>query len=126
MVWNSLVELLQHRAQATPEALAYCFLGDKLEEKRCTYGELHERAVAVAESLRTAVKEDDRVLVCHLPGLDYVSAFYGCLYAGAVPVPVYPPQYYKSFARIRSIIEDARPRAALTSTTIPLRIPLDG
>jgi acyl-CoA synthetase (AMP-forming)/AMP-acid ligase II len=116
--WTTLVELLQHRASATPDALAYSFLGSKLDESRCTYRELHERALAVAARLRTVVKEDDRVLVCHLPGLDYISAFYGCLYAGAIAVPVYPPQYYKSFDRIRSIIEDARPRAALTSATI--------
>ena len=116
--WHTLVELLQHRASATPDALAYSFLGSKHEEQRCTYGELQARALAVAARLRGAVKEDDRVLVCHLPGLDYVAAFYGCLYAGAIAVPVYPPQYYKSFDRIRSIIDDARPRAALTSATI--------
>jgi acyl-CoA synthetase (AMP-forming)/AMP-acid ligase II len=118
LVWNSLVELLQQRAQATPEALAYAFLSGKLDEKRCTYGELHDRAMVVAERLRAVVREDDRVLVCHLPGLDYVIAFYGCLYAGAVAVPVYPPQYYGSFDRLSRIIEDARPRAALASTAI--------
>jgi acyl-CoA synthetase (AMP-forming)/AMP-acid ligase II len=116
--WTTLVELLQHRASATPDALAYGFLGSKLDEQHCTYGELHQRALAVASRLRDVVQADDRVLVCHLPGLDYVAAFFGCLYAGAIAVPVYPPQYIKSFDRIRSIIEDARPRAALTSSAI--------
>jgi acyl-CoA synthetase (AMP-forming)/AMP-acid ligase II len=116
--WTTLVELLQHRASATPDALAYGFLGSKLDEQHCTYGELHQRALAVASRLRDVVQADDRVLVCHLPGLDYVAAFFGCLYAGAIAVPVYPPQYNKSFDRIRSIIEDARPRAALTSSAI--------
>ena len=102
----------------TPDALAYSFLGSRLDEQRCTYGELHERALAVAARLRAVSKEDDRVLVCHLPGLDYIAAFFGCLYAGAIAVPVYPPQYHQSFERIRSIIEDARPRAALTSAAI--------
>lgn len=118
MSWNTLVELLQHRASATPDALAYSYLGSKLDESRCTYGELHERALAVAARLRPVVREDDRVLVCHLPGLDYLAALYGCLYAGAIAVPVYPPQYYRSFDRVRSIIEDARPRAGLTSRAI--------
>ncbi len=120
--WTTLVEILQHRAQATPDTIAYSFLGSRLDESPCTYGELHARALAVAARLSTVVKEDDRVLVCHLPGLDYIAAFYGCLYAGAIAVPVYPPQYYKSFDRIRSIIEDARPRAALTSTAIAQKL----
>ena len=51
--WTTLVELLQHRASATPDALAYSFLGSKLDEQRCTYGQLHERALAVAARLRT-------------------------------------------------------------------------
>ena len=116
--WTTLVELLQHRAQVTPDALAYSFLGRNLDGSSWTYGQLHQHALAVAARLRAVVKEDDRVLICHLPGLDYIAAFFGCLYAGAVAVPVYPPQYYKSFDRIRSIIEDARPRAALTSASI--------
>ena len=118
LAWATLVELLQERAAATPDALAYSFLGSKLHEHRCTYGELHARALVVAARLRRVVQEDDRVLVCHVPGLDYIAAFFGCLYAGAIAVPVYPPQYYRSFERIRSIIEDARPRAALTSAAI--------
>jgi acyl-CoA synthetase (AMP-forming)/AMP-acid ligase II len=116
--WTTLVDLLSHRAQATPDRLAYGFLGSQLDESRCTYAELHARALAVAARLRPVVREDDRVLVCHLPGLDYVAAFFGCLYAGAIAVPVYPPQYHKSFDRIRAIIADARPRAALTSAAI--------
>ncbi len=118
MAWNSLVEILQERARATPDTLAYGFLGRHLEEQRLTYGELETRARAVAARVRRVAAEGDRVLVCHLPGLDYVGAFFGCLYAGVVAVPVYPPQYYKSFDRIRSIVADARPRAALTSAVI--------
>jgi acyl-CoA synthetase (AMP-forming)/AMP-acid ligase II len=115
---TTLADLLEHRAQATPAALAYSFLDSHLDESRCTYAELHRRALAVAARLRPIVQADDRVLVCHLPGLDYVAAFFGCLYAGAIAVPVYPPQYHQSFDRIRAIIADARPRAALTSQAI--------
>jgi acyl-CoA synthetase (AMP-forming)/AMP-acid ligase II len=61
--WTTLVELLQHRAQTTPDALAYSFLARKLDESRLTYGELHQRALAVATHLRAVTKDDDRVLI---------------------------------------------------------------
>jgi acyl-CoA synthetase (AMP-forming)/AMP-acid ligase II len=118
LAWTTLVEILQHRAQATPDAIAYGFLDGKRAETRCSYGELHGRALAMAERIRAVAKEDERVLVCLLPGLDYITAFFGCLYAGAVAVPVYPPQYFKSFDRIRAVVADARPCAAITATDI--------
>jgi amino acid adenylation domain-containing protein len=56
----------------------------------------------------------ERVLLLFPPGLDFVTAFLGCLYAGAVAVPAYPPAPGRGTGRLRGLLADARPRLALT------------
>jgi acyl-CoA synthetase (AMP-forming)/AMP-acid ligase II len=50
-------------------------------------------------------------------GADYVAAFFGCLYAGVIAVPAYPPESTRRYhqERLLSIISDAEPRLLLTS-----------
>src|SRR6185369_14635948 len=62
--------------------------------------------------------KDQPVLLLYPPGLEYIAAFFGCLYAGAVAVPVYPPTSERSLPRLWSIVKDACPRVALTTTPI--------
>lgn len=60
-----------------------------------TYGELHANASCIAHKLLTSrkpvIKPGDRVLLVHVPGLDFIDAFFGCLRAKVIPVPVLPP-----------------------------------
>lgn len=60
-----------------------------------TYAELHANASCIAQKLLTCrkpvIKPGDRVLLVHVPGLDFVDAFFGCLRAKVLPVPVLPP-----------------------------------
>ncbi|KAI6669511.1 hypothetical protein NL676_004396 [Syzygium grande] len=60
-----------------------------------TYGELDSNASCIAHKLLTSrkptIKPGDRVLLVHVPGLDFVDAFFGCLRASVIPVPVLPP-----------------------------------
>jgi 1-acyl-sn-glycerol-3-phosphate acyltransferase len=61
-------------------------------ETTLTYGELAERSRAVARGLRQAgVQPGDRVAIMLPTGADFFAAFFGVLYAGAVPTPIYPP-----------------------------------
>jgi amino acid adenylation domain-containing protein len=119
----SIGEVLSERARETPSRLAFRFLLDgEGEEAVLTVGELDRRARAVAAGLRAAGAVDgDRVLLLHSPSLEYVVGFFGCLYAGLVAVPAYPPSS-RSMARLQSIAEDARPRFALTSPALHARI----
>src|SRR6185436_9914944 len=84
---STLVELLRLRAEQQPDALAYRFLpsgqinGD-IEE--WTYGELDLRARTIAAQLQEARAEGERALLLYTPGLDFISAFFGCLYAKVV------------------------------------------
>src|SRR4051812_39367422 len=88
----TLVELCWRRAEASPDRLAYTFLLDgESEEAHLTYGGLDLRARAIGARLQELGAGGERVLLLYPPGLEYVSAFLGCLYAGAVAVPAYPP-----------------------------------
>jgi natural product biosynthesis luciferase-like monooxygenase protein len=121
--FSTLVDLLSRRAIEQPDRLAYTFLADgENEESRLTYSELDRRARSGAALLQSMGAAGERVLLLYPPGLDYVAAFFGCLYAGAVAVPVYPPRQNKTISRIASIIADARPAVALTTSRILSRI----
>jgi amino acid adenylation domain-containing protein len=120
---RSLVELLRWRAARQPDRLAYTFLLDgETEEASLTYGELDEKARAVAARLQADGAEGQRALLLYPPGLDYIAAFFGCLYAGAVAVPTYPPRQNRSIGRLQSIITDAQARFVLTTSQVLARL----
>ena len=121
----TLTSLLGFRAAEQPEREAYVFLSDAGEhagEKtaaRLTWGELDRRARAIAIALRESLQPGDRALLLYPPGLEFVAAFFGCLQAGVVAVPAYPPRLHdRSQTRLRAIARDAEPRAALTTSAI--------
>jgi acyl-CoA synthetase (AMP-forming)/AMP-acid ligase II len=86
-----------------------------------TYRELQRRARAIAAALRFAGAKGERALLLFPPGLDFIEGFFGCLYAGVVAVPAYPPHFGKldrSLPRLQAIIADAQ--ATLVLTTSPI------
>ncbi|HEV2148334.1 MAG TPA: condensation domain-containing protein, partial [Longimicrobiaceae bacterium] len=114
---STLVELLRHRADTRPDGWAYTFLGDaEGEETRLTYGELDARARGIAARLQAGGARDRCVLLLYPPGLEFIAAYFGCLYAGAVAVPAYPPRQNRSLGRLQAIAADARAAAVLTTS----------
>ncbi|MCY1035330.1 amino acid adenylation domain-containing protein [Corallococcus sp. BB11-1] len=113
---DTLVGLLRERARQEPGFALYTFLVDgEAEEERLTCAELDRRARRIAAGLR-GLAPGERVLLVYPPGLDYITAFFGCLYAGVVAVPVYPPRHDRSLARLQAIAQDARATAGLIRT----------
>lgn len=113
---NNFADCLLHHAQATPDALAYRFLLDGNDSQVLfSYAELAERARAVAARLQQQCPPGGRVLLLLAPGLDYVASFFGCLLAGMVAVPAYPPSTSKTLDRLDAIIRDCQPAAAITA-----------
>ncbi|RYZ43412.1 MAG: hypothetical protein EOO72_06875 [Myxococcaceae bacterium] len=116
---STLVELSRRRAEERPDQLAYTFLVDgDTEEAHLTYGDLDRRARAIGAALQARGAQGERVLLLYPPGLEYVAAFVGCLYAGAVAVPAYPPdpmRLARTLPRLEAVIQDARARFALTT-----------
>ena len=80
-----------------------------------TYGQLHARARTIAARLQCELAVGDRVLLLHPPGLDFVAAFFGCLYAGVVAVAAYPPRNARHMPRVEAILSDAQSRVILST-----------
>ncbi len=115
--YETLVELLQTRAIQQPDGEAYTFLldGDR-RPATVTYRELDRQARSIGAELQRVTHRGDRALLLYPPGLDYIAAFFGCLYADRVAVPVYPPQRQRSLARVDTIANDAQAAIVLTTS----------
>ena len=108
---HDLTALLRPRAAEQADELAYAFLADgETVRDRVTYADLDRQARRIAGLLRAHGAGGRPVLLLYPPGLDYVAAFFGCVYAGAIAVPAYPPHRNRSLDRLRSIIRDAGAR----------------
>ncbi len=115
----NLVELLRWRAQRQPEKLAYRYLVDGDDpELTLTYDQLDTAAHQIAAHLQDMGMHGARALLLYPPGLDYITAFFGCLYAGVVAVPAFPPRLNRPIPRIQAIVADSQARVALTTTSI--------
>src|ERR1051325_4626558 len=113
----TLVEALQSRAAHQATQIAYSFVQNaETEEAHLTYAELDQRARAVGASLQELRAGGRPVLLLYPPGLEYIAAFFGCLYAGAITVPIYPPRLNRHLLRLQSILLDVQAAVALTDT----------
>ncbi len=119
---QTFVSLLAARAEREPGRLAFTYLGDgERESARLTFGDLDRRAREIAGALQARGLAGERVLLLYPPGLDYIEAFFGCLYAGAIAVPAYPPdplRLQRSVPRLEAIGRDAVCGAVLTTQAI--------
>lgn len=119
----TLVDLLRQRADAQPDRCAYTFLIDgENKEAHITYAELDHDARSIAAHLASHGARGERALLLYPPGLEFGAAFFGCLYAGAIPVPVKPPRRNSSAARLQGIAQEAHARWALTTTSMLNRL----
>ncbi len=108
-------ERLRQHALSMPDRVAYRFLQDGRDDEHViTFAGLDMAARAAAVALGAHCRPGDRVLILLKPGLDYVIGFLGCLYAGLVAVPAYPPGATNKLDRLDGILSDCRPTAAIT------------
>ena len=124
----SLVEMLRHRAATAGDTIAYTFLVDgEHEGDAITYGQLDRRARAIAATLQgRGLEAGSRALLLYPPGLDFIAAFFGCLYAGVVAVPSYPPhpaQVSRALPRLLAITCDAEVSVVLCSEPVAVMAP---
>jgi len=107
----NLIDLLRDRAAAQPDSTAFTFLdAGEREGASLTWAALDFRSRALAAAIQARVQPGDRVLIMLPPGIDFVPAFFGVLYAGAVAIPAYPPagaRADRTSARLRGMVVDA-------------------
>lgn len=120
---SNLVALLQKRVQENPEKSAYIFLsGEDLQQSTLTYGQLDAQARVIAALLQSVAERGERALLLYPPGLDFIAAFFGCLYAGIIAVPAYPPRLNRNALRITAIAEDSNAKLALSTAAVVGRL----
>ncbi len=119
----NLVELLRHRACHQAQDQAFIYLPDGEDEQiDITYEELDRRARAVGAMLQSMKLQGERALLLYPAGLDFIAAFFGCLYAGVIAVPAYPPRRNRNMSRVEAIADDADARIALTVQQVLERV----
>jgi acyl-CoA synthetase (AMP-forming)/AMP-acid ligase II len=121
MAWQSIVDIARRRAAEGPDDRAFGQWDDDSVEAWLTYGRLDERARAIAAALSRTVAAEERALLIYPPGFLYIEAFFGCLYAGVISVPAYPPEpsrLDRTLPRLQAIIDDAQAGTVLTTRAI--------
>jgi acyl-CoA synthetase (AMP-forming)/AMP-acid ligase II len=116
---SNIVEILQQRAVSQGEKTAYIFLKDgENQEVRLSYQELDFKAKAIALQLQQLVAQGSRALLVYPygAGLEFITAFFGCLYGGIVAVPCHPPKNRLTTLEVQSRLESADAEVILTNT----------
>jgi acyl-CoA synthetase (AMP-forming)/AMP-acid ligase II len=120
--FSTLVEILRWRALQQPEQRIYTYLVDgEAEGDHLTYAALDCQARNIGALLQSYRASGERALLLYPAGLEFIAAFFGCLYAGVTAVPVPPPnlaQPQRTLPRLRAIIRDAQPAVVLTTSAI--------
>lgn len=116
---HTLVDLLSFRAQTEPNKTIYTFLQDgETPQDSWSHAEVERKARAIAAKLQAAGALNQRVLLLYPSGLDFIASYFGCLYAGAIAVPLYPPRKNRLDQRIVAVARDAQAKFVLTSQKI--------
>jgi acyl-CoA synthetase (AMP-forming)/AMP-acid ligase II len=117
---GSVAQSVFEHAAESPDKIALRWLEDgEGDGVTWTYATLDYRARQVGAAIRDKVPAGSRVLIMSPPGLDYVAGFLGCLYAGVVAVPAYPPSPFtldRGLERLRGMVQSAEATVALTTT----------
>jgi acyl-CoA synthetase (AMP-forming)/AMP-acid ligase II len=113
---DNLVDLLFQQTAKHGNKIAYAFLADGESVKETiSYASLAKRAQATAVVLSAEYPVGSRVLLLYPSCIDYMVAFFGCLLAGMIAVPVFPPRGNKHNSRLEVIIRDSQAAVALTT-----------
>jgi acyl-CoA synthetase (AMP-forming)/AMP-acid ligase II len=117
---TTLVDLLRQQAERYQDKVAFSFSynGDDKNKSQLTYQELDLKARAIAYRLQQQGAAGERVLLFCRPGLGPIAGYFGCVYAGAVPVPVHE----KLAPRLASVVPDAYARFALAPPETPVKV----
>ncbi|KPP64729.1 disco-interacting protein 2C-like, partial [Scleropages formosus] len=118
------VTVCRRRVEAFEKRSAFTGPGEKGAKKSSlTCLQLHKRAEKIAALLaeRGHLQDGDHVALVYPPGIDLISAFYGCLYGGCVPITVRPPHPQNiatTLPTVKMIVEVSHSACVMTSQAI--------
>ncbi len=119
--FENMLQYLEHHAKVNPNKSLYIFLEDGEDaEHRLSYAEVLKSAKIIASHLLQRTQPGDRVILTYQPGLEFIQCFWGCLYAGLIAVPVYPPSSPKDWPRFVNIVTDSDAKIICSTTQLAM------
>ncbi|WP_370476579.1 fatty acyl-AMP ligase [Tamlana flava] len=118
----TLVDVVLMRAKYQPDKLVYRFLKDgESHEHTMTFRQLDQRSKSIASELQRRTSPGERVLLLVPAGLDFISSFFGTLYAGNISIPVPPPHFARIERTLNAtlrVIKDANPSVVIVDSKL--------
>ncbi|WP_018015936.1 non-ribosomal peptide synthetase [Teredinibacter turnerae] len=112
----NLIEILESRCNMYANRIAYAALRDAEQEECLTYQELLSEAKSVASRLQSLNMHGERALILLPSGIGFIKAFWGCIFAGVLPVPVFTPRKrLEHWQRLDKVALDCGAKALLIS-----------
>lgn len=112
--FSSLVDVLHHQALQKPEVRALTVYSDKPGDRpQLNFAELWAQASCLAQELISRTRPGDRVLLIFPSSLEFVVAYFACLIAGVIAVPMMVPRRNATQDASASIVADCQPQLAL-------------
>jgi acyl-CoA synthetase (AMP-forming)/AMP-acid ligase II len=116
---TSLTDVLAHWANEQPNARAFVFLKERGgEDASLTFGQLEERVKMFAALIAARAQPGDRAILLFQPGLDFIVAFFGCLQAGVIAVPMMVPRRMSERDSSAAIFANCSPRLLITNRAL--------
>ncbi len=120
---KSVIELLRQQAAEHGDRTAFTFLRDgKLVAAEQTYRQLEQGVLAAGAAISKLAAPGERAVLLFPPSLEFLHAFLGCLSAGVVAVPAYPPRLGRRPRTLEAICADADPTLILTTRKLRRRL----
>jgi len=118
----SILDKLDSLGDQHPHRLLYSYIdvnGNQIGGY--SYESFLHRTKVIAGHLRKehGFASQDRLLLAYPPGLEMICAFFGCVRAGLIPVPVYPPSsrgFQGALYKMVHIAKDCQATGILTSS----------
>lgn len=121
--YPTILHAIRHFARRQPDEIVLQFLDKHAEViDSHTWQSLYEASSRIGHFLASSGLKGRTVILLFPPGLEFVEAFLGCLFAGVIAVPAYPPRKNAHADRINAIIEDSGPACALTTAEEKIKI----
>ncbi|NQZ20711.1 MAG: AMP-binding protein [Colwellia sp.] len=113
---NNIVECLYHNSIEKPDEVAYEFVTDlSLPTETITYHQLYTDVCQIAKNLLNNITPGDCILLLYPPGIEYIKAFFACVMAGVVAIPLYPPKKNSKSDKVFIVALASKAKFALTS-----------
>lgn len=117
--FKNLVDMAQQQAHLRNQSSFATFIKDNgQQDDGATYASLDQHARLIAAQLVEQGLQGRNLMLLFTPGIDYIRAFFGCLYAGCVPVPAYPPVGARDLSRLQKVAQDCSAGAILTNQAL--------